>query len=367
MKTRLSALLIPAIAILAFAAPAGAATTGTASEAVSENWAGYEATSTNASGFSAASGSWTQPTVSASSTGTYSAYWVGLGGGGENSTALEQEGTQADVSSSGKVSYYAWYELVPSAPVKIKSVTVHAGDRIWARTSVRGDKVTVEVDNKSTGQDFKKTLTMSSTAPDTSTAEWVAEAPSECQGGASGQCEPLPLSNFGSVKFTNAYATSGGQTKSVSGWTDTAIELSPASSSSFGYGGGYGGGFGASETAGTATTSEGAAPGSLSSDGTAFTVTYGADESASGTSSSDGGYGYGVAGYGYGYGASGYSDSGYGYGASGYSDPGYGDSGYGAAYGDSGSSGSPYIVVTSSYPSESYYGGSYGSGALYGY
>jgi hypothetical protein len=369
MKTRLSALLIPAIAILAFAAPAGAATSGSTSEAVSENWAGYEATSADSSGFSAASGSWTQPTVSASSSGTYSAYWVGLGGGGENSTALEQEGTQADVSTSGKVSYYAWYELVPSAPVKIKSVTVHAGDRIWARTSVSGDKVTVEVDNKTTGQDFKKTLTMSSTAPDTSTAEWVAEAPSECQGGASGQCEPLTLSDFGSVKFTNAYATSGGQTKSVSGWNDTAIELSPASSASFGYGGGYGGGFGAAETAGASSNSEGAAPGSLSSDGSAFTVTYGADDTSSGAGSSalsgtragagdsgtsgdgDGPAGYGTSGYGgygYGYGGYGYGASGYG----GYGYGGYGYSGYGAAYGFEGSSTSPYIVVTSSYPSE---------------
>jgi hypothetical protein len=382
MKTRL-AVLIPALAILAFAAPAGAATTtGSTSAAVSENWAGYEATTTNSSGFTAASGSWVQPTVSATTQGTYSAYWVGLGGGGENSSALEQEGTQADVSSTGKVSYYAWYELVPSAPVKIKSVSVHPGDRIWARTAVKGDKVTVEVDNKTTGQDFKKTLTMTAATPDTSTAEWVAEAPSECQGGTSGQCTPLPLSNFGSVKFTNAYATSNGQTKSVSGWTDTAIELSPSSSSNFGVGGGYGGGFGSTETAGAASTSEGAAPGALSSDGTAFTVTYGAEDtttasSTTGTSGVTGTSGYGstgTSGYGYGYGASGYGDSGYG--ASGYGTSGYGDSGYGYGYGASGYGDSgygygygsytaPYSVYGNSYPAESY-GGSYGS-AVYAY
>ena len=32
---------------------------------------------------------------------TYSAYWVGLGGGGQQSTALEQIGTQGDCSASG--------------------------------------------------------------------------------------------------------------------------------------------------------------------------------------------------------------------------------------------------------------------------
>ncbi len=387
MKTRLFVPLLPALAILAFAAPAGAATSGSTSEAVSENWAGYEATTTNSSGFSAASGSWTQPTVSASSGQSYSAYWVGLGGGGENSSALEQEGTQADVSATGKVSYYAWYELVPSAPVKITSITVKPGDKIWARTAVSGDKVTVEVDNKTTGQDFKKTLTMSSTAPDTSTAEWVAEAPSECQGGASGECQPLPLSDFGSVKFTNAYATSNGSTKAVSGWTDTAIELSPESATSYGYGGGYGGGFGSSYGAGADTasgsSSEGAAPGALSSDGTSFTVTYGADSTATSgdgegdagtTGAGAGGYGYGASGYGdsgYGYGASGYGDSGYGYGygGSGYVISGYGGAGYGGGYGYGyyGSVTSPYTTTGGSYSSESYYGGSYGSGAVYGY
>ena len=55
----------------------------------------------------------------ANSQPTYSAYWVGLGGGGQQSSALEQIGTQADCSTSGTATYYAWYELVPSAPVKL--------------------------------------------------------------------------------------------------------------------------------------------------------------------------------------------------------------------------------------------------------
>jgi hypothetical protein len=354
MKRRLITVLIPAVAALAFAAPAVAATSGTSSEAVSENWAGYEATTTNASGFSAASGSWVQPSVSASTGQSYSAYWVGLGGGGESSTALEQEGTQADVSSSGKVSYYAWYELVPSAPVKIKSVAVHAGDKIWARTAVSGDRVTVTVDNKTTGQDFTKTLIMTKATPDTSTAEWVAEAPSECAGGSTGECEPLPLSDFGSVRFTNAYATAGGATKSVSGWNDQAIALSPAVDSDYGYGAGYGGGFGGAETVGAASNSEGAAPGTLSTDGTAFTVTYGAEATGYG----DLGSGYGAFGYGGGYSLYGYA-SGYGY-AGGYGNSGdYTIQSYGS---------DPYDAVGSAYgySSEAYYSAE-AEGELYGY
>ena len=36
--------------------------------------------------------------------------------------------------------------------------------------------------------------------PDTSSAEWIAEAPSQCDG--SGSCQPLPLADFGTVQFT---------------------------------------------------------------------------------------------------------------------------------------------------------------------
>jgi Peptidase A4 family len=354
MKKHLLIPLVPVFAMLAFAAPALAATP----EAASENWAGYEATpssgttSTTSSGseFSAVSGGWTQPSVSCTSGAqTYSAYWVGLGGGSQGSEALEQIGTQADCNGTSSTStQYAWYELVPAAPVKIK-MTIHTGDKIWARTAVSGDKVTLFLSDQTTGQKFSKTLTMSN--PDTSTAEWVAEAPSECQGGASGECTPLPLSDFGKVKFTDANATSGGHTGSISSWNSEAIALEPSSSSMFG--GGFGGGFGQGgfgEGAGysggfgsdtSSDSSGGASPGSLSSNGSSFTVTYGSDATAQDTSSGFGnsagsgtgtGSGYGgSSGYGYG-GASGYGyggASGYGYGgASGY--------GYGGAYGGAG-------------------------------
>jgi hypothetical protein len=333
MKKRLLLPLIPAAAVsLALAAPAFAATP----EAVSENWAGYESTASSGSGFSGVSGGWTQPAISDSSgETTYSAYWVGIGGGSQNSDALEQIGTQADYNSTtGKTSYYAWYELVPKAPVKI-NMTVNPGDKMWARVGVSGDQVTLFISDQTTGKTFSKTLTMSN--PDTSTAEWVAEAPSECQGGATGNCTPLPLSDFGTVKFTDAHATAGGKTGTISSFDSDAIALEPSSSSFFGDGpGGYGqfGSYG-EDTAGD-SSSGGAAPGSLSSDGTTFTVTYGGQASAE-SSAGDGYTNPSSSGYGdSGYGESGYGESGYGYGDSGYGygDSGYGDSGYG--YGDSG-------------------------------
>ncbi len=88
-------------------------------EAASANWAGYVAGASGGQNFSRVSGSWVQPSAGTSAGDGYSAFWVGLGGSGQSSSqSLEQIGTQADVSN-GQPVYYAWYELVPAAPVKI--------------------------------------------------------------------------------------------------------------------------------------------------------------------------------------------------------------------------------------------------------
>ena len=95
MKKRLMVSLVPAIACCAFAAPALAATP----EAVSENWAGYVATPNEASGFSGVSAQWTQPTVDCSTTqqAAYSAYWVGIGGGGFDLSTWVRSGMTATI------------------------------------------------------------------------------------------------------------------------------------------------------------------------------------------------------------------------------------------------------------------------------
>jgi Peptidase A4 family len=354
MKKRLMVSLVPAIALFAFAAPALAST----QEAVSENWAGYVATPGTGSGFSGVSGEWKQPTVDCSTAdqATYSAYWVGIGGGGSNSSALEQIGTQADCDGNGNTDYYAWYELVPSAPVKLK-LQINPGDTVYARTVVKGDQVTLRIVDETSGHAWGRSLTMTSATPDISTAEWVAEAPSECQGGAtSGDCTPLTLADFGTAQFSDAHATAGGHTGTISDpqFQHEAIALEPSSSSLFG--GGNGGFFGAggdssffgngygTDASYSSTATGSAAPTALTSNGTAFTVKYGstADSDSTGTgdsqgqSSQDQGYGY-SGGYGDGYGYSDGSGDSYGYGDGGYTD-GYGDGGYSDGYGDYGDS-----------------------------
>jgi hypothetical protein len=315
MRTRLLLASIPAAAALAFAAPALAADP----QAVSANWAGYEATANSSNGFSAVSGAWTQPKAQCGTTGEsqYSAFWVGLGGGGNGSQALEQIGTQADCSADGSASYYAWYELVPAGAVRL-NLQISAGDRIWARTAVDGDSVRVQLRDETTGQSVDKTLQMTNPAPDTSTAEWVAEAPSSCADSTTLSCSTLPLADFGTAKFSDAYATSNGVTGAIDGsqWSTAAIDLQPSDGSA------------------------GASPSSLSNGSTAFTVSYSGDSSAAGGSGAAAGYGYGYPSGGYGsyggYGSGGSSAYGYG---DGYGDYGYGD-GYGYGYSDAGGYGS---------------------------
>ncbi|MFL5864992.1 MAG: G1 family glutamic endopeptidase [Solirubrobacteraceae bacterium] len=315
--------------------------------ASSGNWAGYVVgASSSGAQYKNVSGSWVVPTAKCSSGEGYSSFWVGIGGSGSGQTeALEQTGTEADCNANGSPSYFAWYELVPKAPVKV-NMAVHPGDHITGKVTVDGTNVTVSLSNATSGASFTKTLPMSN--PDTSSAEWIAEAPSTCNGGLS-NCTPLSLADFGTVQFTNASATTtDGHTGSISdsAWSTAAVTLSPSSSQL-----GFDGPQFASDQ-----TSAGATPSSLSSDGSSFSVAWssnggsgGSDVSGSaGSGDPTGGYGDPSGGYGgyggYGDPSGGYSDPSGGYGdpSGGYGDPtgGYGDGsgGYGS-YGDGGDSG----------------------------
>jgi Peptidase A4 family len=303
---RLIASLAAGAALTGVGAASASADTVSPQEQVSQNWAGYVAGGTQ---FSSVSGSWVQPTAKCGSGQTYSAFWVGLGGSGSQSSALEQTGTQADCNSDGSTDYYAWYELVPAAPVRL-GLTINPGDQISAKVSVAGSNVTVSLWDQTTRQSTTKTLQMSQ--PDTSSAEWIAEAPSACDG--SGSCQPLPLSDFGSVQFTNSSATdTNGHTGTISDstWSTQAVQLGSGGTSDISYGG-Y-------------QSSAGAAPSSLSSDGSSFSVSVQNASSGSQTTGSAGGAG-GYGGYGYGGDPGGYG----GYG--GYPGGGYGYYGYGGGY-----------------------------------
>jgi hypothetical protein len=297
MNVRRLAPLLALVGTFAVAAPASAAVD--TQEGESSNWSGYVASGSTS--FSSVSGSWVQPTASCSSGDGYSAFWVGLGGASGQTSALEQAGTQADCVN-GSPEYYAWYELVPSAPVKL-DLAINPGDHISTRVTVNGTNVTVWLADETTGASTTKALQTNNI--DTSSAEWIAEAPSQCDG--SGNCQPLTLANFGTVKFTSATATAGGHTGSISDpdWSAQAVQLGGSAVD--------GSGFASDQS------SAGAQPSSLSSDGSSFSVAWQSAASQSSSAATDPG-----SGSAYGYDPGGYGPGGYGGDGYGYVDPGYG-------------------------------------------
>jgi len=246
----LRVLAVLATAAVAFAVPAVAS----AAPSTSSNWAGYAvgaADPTAPVAYTSLSGSWVVPVAncSASPAASFSAFWVGLGGFSETSQGLEQIGTESDCTAGGRATYGVWYELVPAASVPVK-LKVYPGNRISANVTVNGQLVIVNLKNLTRKTSFTKRLFMS--APDVSSAEWIAEAPSACT--SSGNCRTLPLANFGTVSFSSALALAAGHGGTIAdaGWAATAIELQSFT---------------------------GAVPSDLSPDGGSFSVTWAAANS----------------------------------------------------------------------------------------
>jgi hypothetical protein len=231
---------------------------------VSSNWAGYALTGTGTAGapvaFTNITASWVQPNVSCASGESYSAFWVGLGGFSPTSEALEQIGTEANCNARGVPVYGAWYEIVPEPSIPIR-MRIAPGDRIVAAVLVQGTQVTLQITNTTRHVRVTKRLTVEH--PDLTSAEWIAEAPSECT--SSGRCDTLPLARFGGVSFTRAAATGDGHAGTITdaAWSATPIELSEDSPAPLD-------GLLPHSSAG----SSGAVPGTVSPDGRSFAVTW---------------------------------------------------------------------------------------------
>lgn len=242
---RAGALVAGALAAtLAFAAPAGAASRpgGIYHDlSASTNWSGYATAGTT---FTDVKGTWVQPAVSCPpGTATYSAFWVGLGGFSGGGGGLEQIGTDSDCQF-GRAVYAAWFEFLPAASTPV-TMTISPGDTISAEVSLDGSIVTLTLTDVTTGATF--TTQNEPSLLDVSSADWIAEAPSQC--GHTG-CVTLPLANFATAQFSGSSTTSNGHTGTISdgAWASTGIQLN--------------GDFGS------------AVPSDLSTDGSSFTVAW---------------------------------------------------------------------------------------------
>jgi hypothetical protein len=191
----------------------------------STNWAGY-AIHGGGQSFRRVVGVWREPSATCrDGHKTFSSYWVGLGGYSISSRALEQAGTEVDCTARGHVRAFAWFELVPSASVRVR-LRVPPGDLIQGAVTLTGQMVHVDLKDLSRHTEFSRVLP--ARVIDASSAEWIVEAPSECLG--PGHCFTLPLANFGSAAFERALAQpTAGQAGSIADarWRRTAIRLVP--------------------------------------------------------------------------------------------------------------------------------------------
>jgi Peptidase A4 family len=171
-------------------ASAANAATGTVAAATSENWAGYVAAGT-AGAFTSVSSSWAEPTATCGGSETFSSFWVGLDGAGTDT--VEQTGTEADCAN-GAATYQGWFEMFPNAPVFYDN-PVDPGDAMSASVVANGGGAFTLTLTDST-QGWTKTTQQTSDTAQLGSAEIIAEAPSDGQ--------VLPLSDFGTVDFTDA-------------------------------------------------------------------------------------------------------------------------------------------------------------------
>jgi Peptidase A4 family len=207
------------------------------SHSYSLNWAGYSSYAGNGT-FTDVKGSWVQPKATCSNKSTYSSFWVGLDG--YNSGTVEQLGTEADCSH-GTPSNYAWWEIYPNPSNSIPGFTVTPGVTYTAEVKYNGGG-SFSLSLSGGGHTFTTTRTLAN--PALSSAEWIAEAPSMC----AGSCRVLPLTNFGTVDFSGSSAN--GKAINNSTWSFDPLTM---------------------VTNGLTVK---AAPGPLTSSGSAFNVTW---------------------------------------------------------------------------------------------
>ena len=162
---------------------------GTPKPFKSTNWSGYADTGKGAA-FTEVSASWVVPSVTPSAA-AYSASWIGIDG--FNNDYLIQTGTEQDWDAEGVV-YFAWYELIPAAPLYLGEV--YPGDHVSAIIQHVGVS-TWEIEVADTTRHVVWSGAVSYTSPGTS-AEWIQEAPFDVETN-----KVLGLAQYGSLTFSN--------------------------------------------------------------------------------------------------------------------------------------------------------------------
>lgn len=192
----------------------------------SPNWAGYIATPLAAAPatFTRATGTWKQPNVVCSSgdAGAAAAFWVGIGGFA-GSTEMQQVGSTVSCNKRDRPVSTAWFDLYPY-PGHAISLKVRPGDTLTGVVTVMPAAIGLELSDQTRGWRFARTISW--TPEGASSAEWIVEAPLDCE---YSDCVQARLADFGSLTFTQveATATTSSGTLSCSAWTATPVQLNP--------------------------------------------------------------------------------------------------------------------------------------------
>jgi hypothetical protein len=238
--------------------------------AVSPNWSGYVATGQPGSpvSYSSVTGTWVVPTATCAtgSAGGFSTVWVGLGG--YTSKNQEEVGTDTNCDATGKPIYYAWFELVPYPAYNVPVADrVLPGDTITGLVQILSTTlVELQIVNQTRGWSFSRNITFSS--QDTTTAEWIAEAPAACLRFV---CHEANLANFGTVTMSNLSAVGNGSEGTLTDpdWNVTPVQLVPTKLTVPTLNPDAPGG-----AQGQASSPAGATPGPHSDDGKSFSITW---------------------------------------------------------------------------------------------
>lgn len=162
------------------------------------------------------SGSWTAPVPTGNGRSTTAdAAWIGIGGVSSND--LIQVGTENTVTAAGQVDTAVFYELLPDAPIYPSTISVTGGDTISASiTETSPGQWTVSLSDTTNGQSFTTSVSYASSY---SSAEWIEEDPSFASGSL------VPFDNFGSVPFSQTFATANGVSQNIASGTAGSITL----------------------------------------------------------------------------------------------------------------------------------------------
>jgi peptidase A4-like protein len=212
------------------AARSSASDSTTPAMTVMPNWAGYVVTgsATSPVTYSSVTGTWTVPTATCNTpaaAGGFSTVWVGLGG--YTTKNQEEVGTDSNCSTKNNPTYYAWFELVPYIAYNVPSNDkVLAGDTMTGTVNILSTTlVQLQIQDQTRNWNFSRNITFSS--QDTSTAEWISEAPASCLRFV---CNEANLANFGTVTMRSISAVGNGATGALNNpnWTTIPIQLVPS-------------------------------------------------------------------------------------------------------------------------------------------